>query len=109
MRILTLEAIRCNPWNALSYELPAHPSRLLLELARLAAHYCRQSEYELMLAAREGNYVPWWWCEGAPDAHEESEALALEADEKLTEIFDLLEVEFGEPHPDDESLVRTRK
>ena len=37
MPVLTLEAIRQNPWNVLTHDLPAEPSRLLLNVAQLAA------------------------------------------------------------------------
>ena len=50
MPTLTLEAIRQNPWNAVTHDLPACPSRQLLTLAQLAAACCRQIEADLELA-----------------------------------------------------------
>ncbi len=95
MPILTLEAIRKNPWNVLTHAIPADPGQLLLEAARRAATYCRDSEYALVLAARSGDYVPAWWsdAEDLPDAHEESEDLSFRADDKLHQISEILEVE----------------
>jgi hypothetical protein len=58
MPILTIEAIRENPWNVLSHELPPNPSLLLLRLARMAADYCRRSENLLMFAVSHGHYLP---------------------------------------------------
>lgn len=48
MPILTIEAIRENPWNVMTRELPEHPSRLLLILAALAATLCRQMQDEIL-------------------------------------------------------------
>jgi hypothetical protein len=61
MPILTIEAIRQNPWNVLSHELPHDPSLLLLRLARMAADYCRRSENLLMFAVPDGEYLPVEW------------------------------------------------
>ena len=97
MPILTIEAIRKNPWRILTHRLPAHPELLLLEVAYLAALYCRQSESVLMLAARNGEYTPLGWrpCRENPDVHEENEALSFNADLKLTQICEICEKEFG--------------
>jgi hypothetical protein len=97
MPTLTLEAIRDNPWNVITHDLPSDPSELLLRTARLAASYCREAEYMLVVAVRAGEYVPAWWTGGEddPDAHEESEGRSYEADDKLTEIDALL----GEEEP----------
>jgi hypothetical protein len=95
MPILTIEAIRENPWNVLSQELPPNPSLLLLRLARMAADYCRRSENLLMFAAHAGDYIPVEWEESSdsPDAHEFSEALAFKADEKYRAICELFDLE----------------
>jgi hypothetical protein len=92
MPTLTLEAIRQNPWNVITQDLPSDPSQLLLRAARLAASYCREAEYMLVVAVRADEYVPAGWTggEGDPDAHEASEGRAYEADDKLTEIDALL-------------------
>jgi hypothetical protein len=97
MPTLTLEAIRQNPWNVLTNNMPSDPSELLLRTARLAASYCRQSEYLFVLAARDGDYAPAWWTGGEddPDVHEESEGRSYDADKKLAEIDGLL----GEDEP----------
>jgi hypothetical protein len=97
MPILTIEALRENPINVIAHDLPEAPTQLLLELAYLAADCRRKSEYLLMIAARETNYIPHGWeptCD-SPDIHEESEARCHEADLRLDEICDLLENEFG--------------
>jgi hypothetical protein len=98
MPTLTIEAIRKNPWTVVTHSLPAHPTPLLLAAAHLAAHYCRQSEYVLMEAARDRNYVPPAWQPGSdsPDVHEINEARSLKADRKLDEISELWQREFGE-------------
>jgi hypothetical protein len=92
MPILTLEAIRQNPWNVITHDLPSDPTPLLLRTARLAASYCREAEYTLVVAARNGDYAPAWWTgsENEPDGHEESEGRSYEADDKLSEIDALL-------------------
>jgi hypothetical protein len=92
MPILTIEAIRENPWNVLSHELPPNPSLLLLRLARMAADYCRRSENLLMFAVLDGEYLPVEWQNSpdSPDAHEFSEALAFNADEKYRAICELM-------------------
>lgn len=95
MPILTIEAIRKNPWRILTHRLPAHPELLLLEVAYLAALYCRQSESVLMLAARNGEYTPLGWQPGEDDVHEENEAYAFDADLKLMQICEICEKEFG--------------
>ena len=92
MPILTIEAIRENPWNVLSQELPPNPSLLLLRLARMAADYCRRSENLLMFAVLYGDYLPAEWQESppSPDAHEFNEALAFNADKKYRAICELI-------------------
>jgi len=94
---LTIIALRKNPWNVLTRPLPADADPLLLELAYLAAHYCRASESRLMLAARSGAYVPLGWLPeaGFPDVHEENEAYACDADSKLIEICHRYKTSFG--------------
>jgi hypothetical protein len=93
MPILTLEAIRENPWNVVVQPLPESPSELLLEVAYRAAEYCAASEFELMDAARDDRYTPYWWrpSTDCPDAHEESEARGQRAQAKLEEIGALYE------------------
>jgi hypothetical protein len=97
--MLTIEAIRENPWNIIAQRLPEQVDALLLELACLAAIYCRNSEYRLMLAARAGDYTPQGWLaeNGDPDVHEENETRACDADNKLTEICSRYEKQFGKP------------
>jgi hypothetical protein len=97
--MLTIAAIRENPWSVMSHELPSDPSKLLLTAARLAATYCRNSECLFMRAARAGEYIPAWWeaTGETPDVHEESESLSYFADQKLTEIVDLLGEDIEEP------------
>ena len=92
MPILTIEAIRENPWNVLSQKLPPNSSLLLLRLARMAADYCRRSENLLMFAAVYSDYLPVEWQDSpdSPDAHEFSEALWFNADEKYRAITELL-------------------
>ena len=92
MPTLTIEAIRENPWNVVTHILPPDPTSLLLEVASLAAAYCRVSECTLMMAAREGSYTPCGWepSDDHPDVHEESEARSLAADQRWSEISILL-------------------
>ncbi len=99
MSTLTLEAVRRNPWNAVEAELPSNPGPLLLKVAYFATYYCRSSENLLMIAARHGHYTPEGWLsrDDSPDVHEESEARSLSADQRLMEICELYEEEFGEP------------
>jgi hypothetical protein len=54
MPVLTLEAIRQNPWNVLTHDLPAEPSRLLLNVAQFAAATCRRIESDLFRGRHEG-------------------------------------------------------
>ncbi len=98
MPILTLAAIRENPWHVVTYTLPSRPNRLLLELAHLAADYCRHSETQLMFAARQRRYIPDGWSpdNDSPDVHEESEALALTAEARCEEISELYRQLFKE-------------
>ena len=97
MPILTIEAIRENPWNVVEHELPTRPEELLLEVAYLAADYCRRAEFLLMEAARERRYVPPGWepVGNHEDVHEENEGRSVQADFKLQEICDLCEKEYG--------------
>jgi hypothetical protein len=98
MPTLTIETIRENPWNVVAHSLPEHPTPLLLEIAHLAAAYCRQSEFVLMMAAREGIYTPPGWeaSDDCPDVHEENETRSFDADQRLQEICDLSESKYGE-------------
>jgi hypothetical protein len=97
MPMLTIETIRENPWNVVTLDLPRSPTPLLLELANLAAEYCRASEYMLMLAAREGVYVPDGWEPGGHcgDVHEESQDRCHEADMQVKRIHNLLALRIG--------------
>jgi hypothetical protein len=94
MPILSLEAIRENPWNVLSHDLPNQCPPLLLEIAWLAADYCGKSESLLVNAIRQQmylpaqqRYVPAEWRPGGPDAHEYPEGNALAAEDKAREII----------------------
>jgi hypothetical protein len=42
MRSLTIEDLLQNPNDVMAYPLPAHPSRLLLLIAQIAATCCRE-------------------------------------------------------------------
>ena len=92
MPILTIEALRENPWNVMSRELPPRPAPVLVTLALMAAHYGQSSEEMLAFAARHGEYTPAWWKAGLeagevlPDVHEESEERAYGAERKFIEI-----------------------
>jgi hypothetical protein len=90
MPILTIQAIRENPWNVLKYELPREDCPLLFEVAWLAADYCRKSASRLTNAVRRGDYVPPEWQPRAHgcDAHEIPEGDALAAEARLREILD---------------------
>jgi hypothetical protein len=85
---LTIEAIRENPWNVLTHNLPNRSPPLLLEIAWLAADYCHKSEGLLANAVREQMYVPPEWRPGGPDGHEYPEANAWAAEQKASEIID---------------------
>ncbi len=94
MPTLSLETIRENPQNVLSHDLPVRCDRLLLEMAWLAADYCRKSESLLVNAIRQQMYLPaqqWYvpaeWRPGGPDAHEYPEGNALAAEDKAREII----------------------
>jgi hypothetical protein len=94
MPILSLKAIRENPWNVLSHDLPNKCPPLLLEIAWLAADYCGKSESLLVNAIRQQmnlpaqqRYVPAEWRPGGPDAHEYAEGKALAAEDKAREII----------------------
>ena len=97
--ILTVDAIRDNPWNAVTLPLPKRPSRLLVILAFYAADYCRVSEGLIVEAARRLRYVPPGWrprtCQ--PDIHEDSENRAHAADIRCEEIDDVCLKLFGVP------------
>jgi hypothetical protein len=69
MTILTIEALRINPWNVVTSRLPAQPDQLLLEVAVLAADYCRTSEFVIVKAARLGLFEPAAW-DQIPDLDE---------------------------------------
>jgi hypothetical protein len=92
-QILTIEAIRRNPWNVLSHKLPHVPDRLLLRLALFAADYCRHSEWVLMYAALADEYIPPEFRDeqDAPDIHELSEGLANIANDKFKEICEVID------------------
>ena len=98
MPILTIEAIRANPWNVVTHKLPTYPAQLLLEVAYLAADYCRASEYFLVTAVTRSNYTPEGWepTDDGCDAHEESEARGFNAHLRLEEICSLYEKQFDE-------------
>jgi hypothetical protein len=81
MPTLTLEAIRQNPWNAVTYDLPAHPSLLLLTLAQFAATCCRQIEADLAFAS-------------TTEARINTDGF-FKANRKIGEIIGLLEEQFG--------------
>jgi hypothetical protein len=94
MPILSLEAIRENPWNVLSHELPDQCQPLLLEIAWLAADYCSKSESLLLNAIRQQmdvpaqqRYIPAEWRPGGPDAHEYHEGNVRVAEDKAREII----------------------
>jgi hypothetical protein len=90
MPTLTFEAIRQNPWNVLTHELPSTPPRLLLTLAQLAAASCRQIDAELFTLA----------CEDGADSPLDAECRDIadrffKAHRKIGEICGLLEEQFG--------------
>jgi hypothetical protein len=95
MPILTLDAIKENPCNVLTHEMPERPTRLLLILAELAATLCRQMQDEIIdeleriygfgdvaFARREGTAALGKW---------------FEAYHKQGEVGELLEERFGVP------------
>jgi hypothetical protein len=89
MPTLTFEAIRQNPWNVLTHELPENPSRLLLTLGQIAATCCRQIEADLFrLACDELD-------ESLLDKDREIADRFLKANRKIGEICGLLEEKFG--------------
>ncbi len=61
MTTLTLDAIRDNPWNAVTHELPDYMDGFFLQAVYCAAKYCRASEHGFSVAAREGYYEPQNW------------------------------------------------
>src|SRR5208283_3801119 len=60
----------------------------LLDAAREAAAFCRDGDYELMRAARDGLYVPPLYepHPDAPDVHEMNEAYWFRAETRVEEI-----------------------
>ena len=96
MSMLTIAMIRENPWNVITHRFPPHPSAVLVELAELAAAYCRDSEHVLIKAAQDGSYGRdgWGLKDNHPDSHEESEARSDEVDQRLSEFCNQLELEF---------------
>jgi len=84
MPVLTLEAIRQNPWNVLTHDLPSDASELLLKAAQLAATCCRQIEFETLALA---------------SAHTSLDRCS-KAHRKIGEICGLLEDRFGVPMHD---------
>ena len=91
MPILTLEAIRQNPWNVLTHELPSDPAELLLKAAQLAATCCRQIDVEILDATRDNST-------SAPSSEMcEAADHFLKANRKIGEIIGLLEEKFGVP------------
>ena len=95
MPTLTIEAIRENPWNVMTHELPEHPSRVLLLVAQFAATCCRQIESEMIDALHDSSEQTWL-------RPEYSEALDQwsRAHRKIGEIIFLLSDEFGVPEHD---------
>jgi hypothetical protein len=91
MPVLSFGAILRNPWAAITHQLPADSSLLLLRLAMVAAAYCRDREYLLMEAAREDLYTPPERTpdDNSPDVHEFNEARSLEADRRVGELRSL--------------------
>jgi len=96
MPILTLEAIRANPWNAVFHQLPLFPDNTTLWTARLAAEYCCTSEHIFLQLAMEGRYWP-----GNTVLHKQIEARWRHADDRLAKILRLCEREGCRPFPDD--------
>jgi hypothetical protein len=96
MPTLTIKALRENPWNVLSHELPPHPSPVLLALALVAADYTRHSENMLMLAtlASEDAMLP-WPLKDLP-CRQECENRAFLAFCKFEQIADIFKTECGE-------------
>ena len=95
--ILTVEAIRENPWNAVTLPLPKRPSRLLIILAFYAADYCRASEGLIIESAHRARYLPFRWRPraGQPDIDEECENRANAADLRCEEIDTLCLTMYG--------------
>jgi hypothetical protein len=89
MPTLTLEAIRQNPWNAVTHDLPAHPSHQLLTLAQLAAACCRQIEADLVLATDDGDATI-----STPETRDSTDRF-LKANRRIGEICGLFEEHFG--------------
>jgi hypothetical protein len=97
MPVLTFELIRENPWNVISHPLPAPCRPLLHGLAYLAADYCCKSEYLLMNAALDGNYVPTGWRSDATgfDKHQINGERGWKAEAKRNEFRALYETTYG--------------
>jgi hypothetical protein len=96
MPILTIKAIREEPWNVMTHTLPAQPRRLLLEAAYLAADYCRSIEYLFMAETRDADFTPDGWQVSHPDGPDESESRGQRAHRRVLEICECYEREFGE-------------
>jgi hypothetical protein len=82
--ILTLEAIRANPWNAVYHRLPFYPGSLMVWTAASAVDYCRSSELDFIRAAREGHYWP-----GNAALHKRIEERWRRADDRLEKLWQL--------------------
>jgi hypothetical protein len=78
---------------------------LLLEIAHLAADYCRVSEGVLTRAVRDGLYLPPGWepTDEWPDAHEITEGRMLDADRKYDEIRARFAATFSDMMEDDDA------
>jgi hypothetical protein len=96
MTVLTIEAIRENPWNVVSHTLPPHPDPLLLVVAYLAADYCRQSERVLDRACLDGKYAP-PGCRLARDGDSDPQCAQRveEVTERIRELRNHCEIEGG--------------
>ncbi len=94
MPTLTIEAIKENPLNILTHELPEYPTRLLLILAELAATLCRQMQDEIV------NDADWLYGdvrEGGPPEYNEAVKIWWAAYRKQGDVIALLEERFGIP------------
>jgi hypothetical protein len=98
MSILTVEAIRKNPWSAVEDELPRNPSRLLLRAALFAVAYCFRSESNLASEAfrRDARRHQLWVNDELRDIAREYETRRDKADLRMDELFDLYESEFND-------------
>ncbi len=95
MPILTIEAVRENPWNVMSHKLPEHPSRLLLVIAQFAATCCRQIAGEMIDALNDVSEEAWL----SPEYNQAMDQWSR-AHRKIGEICFLLRDEFGVPEQD---------